>query len=195
MSNYFVLLAAPAIESTAKQGYIEIEDWDGVDGFDDWGRGTPAAMQPAGPVEIKAVPHDGYKGLPDEFQDNSVPLMSKALKEAIEAAGADNVRYLPVTLRNTETGETYEYFAFNLIGLMSAADPANSKMMSHDGDFLGDTSIRDLVVDDARARDLLIFRMKEKFSVILVHKSIKEAIELKKIGSVKFAKPEDFVAL
>lgn len=73
MSDYFVLRAIPSIEQKSVQGYMEIEDWDDVQGFDDWGRGTRAEQRPAGPVEIKAVPYKGYAGLPDDFQDASVP--------------------------------------------------------------------------------------------------------------------------
>ena len=195
MSDYFVMCPAPTIESESAQGYIEIEDWDDVEGFEDWGRGTPAQHQPAEPVEIKAVPSDGYTGLPDAFQDMSVPLMSKSLKEAIEAAGVDNIVFLPVTLRNTDTGDVYEYFAFNLIGLVAAADAAKSKMFSYDGDYVGDTQIQGLAVDDTQTRGFLMFRLKEKFSVIMVHKSVKESIERSGIPTVKFVKPEDFVAL
>lgn len=195
MSDYFVMRPAPTIESESAQGYMEIEDWDDVDGFEDWGRGTLAQQKPSNPVEIKAVPHDGYTGLPDELQDASVPLMSKSLKEAIEAAGVDNVRFLPITLRNTETGTAYEYFAFNLVGLVAAADASKSKMFSFDGDFVGDTQIHDLEIDDSLAHGLLMFRLKEDFSAIIVHKSVKEAIERRKIPTVKFVRPEEYVAL
>lgn len=195
MSNYFVMCSAPAIESDSARGYIDIEDWDGIEGFEDWGRGTPAQRHPSGPVVIQAVPHDGCAGAPDDFQDMSVPLMSRPLKEAIDAAGVDNVRFFPVALRNTETAEVYEYFAFNLVGLGAAAGSAREGMSSHDGDFLGDTHVRRLRIDDASARGLLMFRLQEKFSVILVHESVKESVERSKISTVKFVKPEDFVAL
>ena len=195
MSDYFVLRSLPSIEAEGLDGYMEIEDWHDVAGFENWGVGAPAQQRPAGDVEIPAVPHDGFTGPPDDFQDMSVPLMSKRLREAIESSGVDNIDFHPVTVRNTETGEAHEYFAFNLIGLVAAADPAKSKLSSHDGDFIGDTQIADLVIDDARAGGLLMFRLKEKFTVILVHRKVKEAIERAGIASVTFVKPEDFMAL
>jgi hypothetical protein len=174
---------------------MEIEDWDATDGFEDWGRGTPARQRPPGAVEIRAVPYDGYSGLPDDLQDTNVPLVSKRLKEAIESAGVDNNDFSPVTVRNADTGEVYEYFAFNLIGLVAAADPAGSEMTSRDGDFIGDTSISGLVIDESKCRDLLMFRLKEKFSVILVHETVKQAIERHGIASVRYIDPGDFMAL
>jgi len=195
--TYFVLRAAPSIESerAAEDGYMEIEDWKKTEGFEDWSVGRPAARRPEGPVEIDVVPYLDYRGGPDEFLDLNVPLMSKRLKETIQAAGVDNVNFHPVTLRNTVTGETYEYFAFNLIGLVDAVDPGQSNITSHDGDFLGDSSITDLAVDEEAARGLLMFRLKQKFSVILVHRKVKEAVERVGIPSVRFIAPQDFMAL
>ena len=195
MSDYFVLRSLPSIEAEGVDGYMEIEDWHDVPGFENWGVGMPAQQRPTSDVELPAVPHDGYTGLPDDFQDMSVPLMSKRLREAIESAGVDNIDFHPLTVRNSETGEAYEYFAFNLIGLVAAADHAKSNLASHDGDFLGDSQVHDLAIDDARTRGLLMFRLKEKFTVILVHRKVKEAIERAGIGSVTFVKPEDFMAL
>ena len=196
-ADYFVFREAPSIEleAAAEDGYTEIEAWKATEGFEDWRRGRAAESQPPDPVVIGVVPYGGYAGPPDEYLDTSVPLMSKRLKETIESAGVDNVRFHPVTLRNTETGETYEYFAFNLIGLVDAVDLGRSTMTSHDGDFLADTSISELGVDAAKARGLLMFRLKQKWSVILVHRTVKDAIERVGITSVKFIAPEDFMAL
>lgn len=195
--NYFILRAAPSIESesAADDGYMEIEDWKKTEGFEDWSVGRLATKRPAGPVEIDVVPYLEYSGGPDEFVDLNVPLMSKKLKETVQGAGVDNLNFYPVALRNTETGETYEYFAFNLIGLVDAVDLGKSTITSQDGDFLGDSSITDLAVNEAAARELLMFRLKQKFSVILVHRKVKEAIERAAIPSVKFIAPEDFMAL
>lgn len=196
MSNYYVLRSVPSISLKTVKGYMEIEDWDdGVEIFEDWGSGTPAKGQPTGPIELRAVPHDGYSGSPDDFHDSNVPLMSKRLKEAIESAGVDNINFYPVTVRNTETGETYEYFAFNLIGLMSVIDYGKSDVSSHDGDFIGDSQIRTLAIDESKTRLALMFRLKEKFSVILIHRVVKEAIEHSGINTVNFVAPKDFMAL
>jgi hypothetical protein len=182
--------------SDSQQGYMEIEDWvDGIDGFDDWGVGRPARQHPAAPVEIRAVPHDGYTGLPDEFHDHSVPLMSRRLKEALDAAGVDNVIYLPVTLRNPDTGQTYEYYAFNLVGLVAATDLAQSNIASPDGDFVGDSQIHDLVIDESKCKGFLMFRLKEKFSAVFVHRRVKDTIESRGITTMKFTKPEDYMHL
>ena len=177
------------------EGWMDIEDWTGIEGFGDWGIGALAEQRPTGPVQINAVPHDGYQDDPADLQDKTVPLMSKRLKEAMDAAGVDNINYLPITLKNTETGRVYDYFAFNLLGLVAAADPAESKISSHDGDFVGDSQIEDLVIDESKTGGLLIFRLKEKFSAILVHEKVRQAIKSAGIKTVGFMRPEDYVAL
>jgi hypothetical protein len=195
MANYFILRRIPSLGNESVQGYMEIEDWDGIEGFEDWGRGILAKNRPAGPIEIRAVPHDGYAGLPDDLQDGEVPLMSRRLKEVIESAGVDNIYFMQIALRNSDTNETYDYFAFNLVGMISAIDFGKSNVVSYDGDFVGDTQIVDLAIDESRCRDLLMFRIKEKFSAILVHQRIKEAIEHSGIATLRFINPEDFMAL
>jgi hypothetical protein len=194
---YFVMREALSVEqeNAADDGYIEIEDWEATDGFEDWGVGLPAEKQPAGRVVINAVPYDGYAGPLDEFKDENVPLMSKRLKETLESAGVDNMKFYPVELRHKKTKKTHEYFAFNLIGLVDAVDLGKSTMTSEDGDFTGDTVISELSVDEGKTRQLLMFRLKQKFSVILVHRRVKEAIERAGITSVQFIAPEDFMAL
>lgn len=174
---------------------MEIEDWVGIEGFEDWGRGTAAKLRPKGDVEIRAVPYDGYVGLPPELSDTNVPVMSARLKEALIAAGVDNINFLPITLRNSETGQTYEYFAFNLVGLVGAADMTKSNITSHDGDFFGDSVVHDLAIDESKINGLLMFRLKEKFSAVLVHKSVKDTIESRGIDTLKFIDPKDYMAL
>jgi hypothetical protein len=197
MSDYYIFRSNPSIDNATpdEPAYMELEDWATRKGFEDWGSGTIAQNRPSGPVEIRAVPYNGYTGLPDDYEDSSVPLMSKRLKQVMQSAGVDNIEFLPITLRNTETGQTYEYFAFNLVGLVSAVDFSKSKIGSHDGDFVGDSQIYDLVIDDSKCRNALMFRLAEKFSTILVHRTVKEAVERSGITSVKFIKPEDFMAL
>ncbi|MBN1499969.1 MAG: hypothetical protein JW982_07435 [Spirochaetes bacterium] len=193
MSNYFIL-DNQLPEFNAK-GYMEIEDWNDIEGFDDWGEGIEAKDKPAGDIEIDVVSHDGYNGLPPDLHDHSVPLISARMKTALDAAGVENIKYLPVTLKNPETNQKFEYFAFNLIGLISAADFSESDIKSPDGDFTGDSQIYDLVIDEDKIPELLIFRLAEKFSAVVVHSRVKAEIEKHGIDTLRFLKPEDYMAL
>jgi hypothetical protein len=193
MTQYFVMRALPSPDDV--EGYMDIEDWDATEGFGDWSVGKLAQQRPTGSVQINAVPNDGYQGEPADLQDLNVPIMSKRLKAAMDAAGVDNINYLPITLKNTETGQVYDYFAFNLLGLVSAADRAQSKMASYDGDFVGDSQVYDLVIDESKCGGLLMFRLKEKFSAVIVHEKVKKAVEAAGIDTVAFMNPKDYMAL
>ena len=195
MSNYFMMEDQLPYDDDV-EGYIDIEDWKGdIKGFMGWRHGALARDRPTGSVEIDVVPHDGYTGLPPDLHDHSVPLMSARLKSALDSAGVDNIVYLPVVLRNPETGQRYDYFAFNLIGLVSATDFTKSNIKSPDGDFVGDSHIYDLKIDEGKTQNFLIFRLAEKFSAILVHRRVKEAIENQGINTLRFMEPEDYMAL
>jgi len=176
-------------------GYMEIEDWVGLQGFDDWGVGRKATFAPTGSVVIDAAPHDGYQGNPLELSDGEVPLVSDRLKQALIDAGVDNVDYYPVELKNKETGQTYEYFAFNIVGLVSAPDPSKSSVESYDGDYVGDSSIKDLVLDDTKTLNLLMFRLLQKFSTILIHERVRRHLEACGIDTLTFVRPEDYYHL
>jgi hypothetical protein len=193
MSKYY-LIRTQSVPRDVK-GWMDIEDYKHAKKFRGWGVGKIAEKQPTEPVEISATPKNGYELDPADWQDQGVPFMSKRLKAAIDSAGVDNINYLPITLKNTETGKVYEYFAFNLLGLVDAADPAQSKIDSHDGDFVGDSQINDLIIDDEKCGGLLMFRLKQKFSAVVVHEKIKKAVEAAGITTVTFMKPEDYMAL
>jgi hypothetical protein len=190
--QYFIIQKSQYEEG---KGFSEIEDWVGIKGFNDWRRGVKATMSPDGPVELRVICHGGFQGNPPELSDFNIPLMSSRLKTALEDAGVDNVHFSPITLRNSESGKVYNYYAFNLVGLLSVVDFRKSDVVSLDGDFVGDSQIHNLSIKASDGESPLIFRMKEKFSAILVHKKVKLAIENAGIDTVKFTKPEDFFHL
>jgi hypothetical protein len=177
------------------KGFAEIEDWVKIKGFDDWGRGVKAVMAPNGPVELRVICHDGFQGDPPDFSDFSIPLMSSRLKMALENSGVDNIRFLPVHLRNSENGKIYDYFAFNLVGVLSVVDFNRSDVRSLDGDFIGDSQIYDLSLKPCDVTRPLVFRMAEKYSTILIHVKVKLVIESAGINTVKFTEPKDFFHL
>ncbi len=178
----------------AGTGYMEIEDGDHYDDFMNWGIGRLEAAEPPDKVVIDVVPFDGYQGEPDEISDSNVPLMSDRLHTALIGAGVDNIIYHPVELRNTLTDQRYPYFAFKLLGLISATDISASDISSYDGDFIGDSSIKNLVLDESKIHGLYIFRLAENFE-ILVHEKIRTHIESCGIDTLKFIAPEDYYSL
>ena len=58
-----------------------------------------------------------------------------------------------------------------------------------------DTTIHKFVADESKAHGLPIFRMAESITAIVVHESVKKAIEAAGIDTVEFIKPEDYVSI
>jgi hypothetical protein len=197
MPNYFILATINQAADDRVQGFMEIEDYKykRLDDFDGWGVGRATDVGPAGAVEIRVVPREKCVSPPIDLYDFSIPLISARFKSALDKVGVDNIHYVPATLRNSKTKEGYDYFAFNLMGLVAGADRGSSNMSSFDGDFIGDTQINDLVIDESKCRGLLMFRLAEKFSVIMVHRKVKDVIESQGIDTLTFMDPKDFMAL
>ena len=88
------------------------------------------------------------------------------------------------------TGRTYlDYSAVNVVGIVSLASPAGSKVASLDG--LG-SWVSKFVVDPLRVPDFIAFRLSESPGRIVIQKIIKEAIESKSLPSLKFIPINDF---
>jgi hypothetical protein len=105
---------------------------------------------------------------------SNVCVMSPQLLQGLVGAGVDNLQNFPAEITNSESGQTLEfpYVFVNVIGLVSCADTASS-----DATPIGPSSyFHELVVDESRIRDLLLFRLKESPFEIVVHDRVAEAI-------------------
>jgi hypothetical protein len=101
---------------------------------------------------------------PAHFLRHTIPVVSKLFLETLTAAGADNMQVFPAILENPTTGQTWsDFFAFNVVGLVDAIDPAGSLSTEvMPGDSGGVPPLRDfqkVVLSAAKARDLPMFRL------------------------------------
>jgi hypothetical protein len=102
--------------------------------------------------------------------------------EALRKAGVDNIEYYDAILENPLTGQRLlNYKAFNIIGVVSAADMEASGMMGTLGTPGATMGIGDffhsLVLDESRINGQLMFRLAEALGAIVVHESVGKAIE------------------
>ena len=148
------------------------------------------------PVKIEFQTFQGYKGPPPELKDLGVTVMSKRLVDVLVQAGVDNLELFPAVLKNSSTGQEYDYFVYNLLGLVSAVDRNASEQETFNGEAPNmDVAIHKLVLDESKPHPYLMFRLAENVSTILVHHTIKEAIEHAGIDTLVFKKPEDYTHL
>ncbi len=194
---YYVLRCLPLLNEKG-EALMEIHNCFDVGSIWDWQDGQALTEEERNfpvPIEIDFDPFRGYSGPPIEMRDVCIPIMSLRLAEAIAAAGIDNVDFFPARLRNTATGETFDYRAYKIIGLVAAADLGKSEWTSYDGKPVADVSFETLALDESKPRGLGMFRLAENVSAVVVHERVKQAIESRGINTIEFVKPEDWAHL
>ena len=93
---------------------------------------------------------------------------------ALEAFGVNNLDKYPVSITDPDDGRVYtNYKAVNIIGVVSAADMSKSKYELSDGIPLIDVAFDELVLKENEIQNLLMFRLAESLTTILVHESVR----------------------
>lgn len=137
-------------------------------------------------VRIKA----GYeRSEPPVFKE--VPqIMTAEFFEALRSAGVDNIDVYDAILESADgTVRLPGYKAYNIVGVVSAADVGKTEFSPENPSRQIDASIRSLVVDEAKTRGLLLFRLAESVDTILIHNSVKVALESRNFRGVLFTPP------
>lgn len=109
-------------------------------------------------------------------------LMSRELVRTLESAGVDNLQIFDASLTDKNTGVVNQDFCVvNVIGLVEAADSDSSESLP-----LGSNVVfTKLVVDPAKAHGLLMFRLEESRSEVIVHERVAKAIEAGNFRGIK----------
>jgi hypothetical protein len=101
-------------------------------------------------------------------------LMSQRLVDVLLACGVDNLQIFPAAISRADDAETIpDYCVVNVLGLVAAADPGKSKSRP----LANVKFFEKLAVDPARARGLLMFRLAESLTDIIVADSVAQAIK------------------
>jgi hypothetical protein len=162
-----------------------------------WYRGSPLSAEvvaeiPSPIVYTRDRPNrEGtYKDL---YTAESYPLMSSRLLAVLRSVGASNLEVFPACIRNPLTREErLDYVAFNVVGLVAAADMTESVLMGTSDDKLLAVDFHSLVIDEKKAGGLLLFRLAESCSAIVISSSVKEAIERAGIPGMVFYGPGEW---
>jgi hypothetical protein len=117
--------------------------------------------------------------MPAYFDWSYYSLLRDDLAQALKDAGVDNLQFFPAIIHDPESGKSYtNYKTFNLVGLVSAADMSKSEGESlTGGPPLIDVFFTKLVLDESKTHNILMFRLAEAPSTILVHQSVKDYLE------------------
>lgn len=191
---YYVMVD-DEVENENGEALFEIHNCFEVANVMSWAGGRVISEPIPDPIQIDYDTFRGFSGPPVDLWDDCLPLMSTRLGDALTQAGVDNIQFFPAILKNTQTKESYNYYVFNVVGLVSAADLSKSEFESYDGRFLADTSFFSLSIDEHRGRGLLMFRLTENISALVVHERVCEHVIAAGIPEERFAKPEDWAQL
>ena len=125
----------------------------------------------------------------DLYQSQPIPAMSDRLVEALQAAGVDNLELFDAVLVDAANDKEYSnYKAFNIVGKVRAADMSASTRMGVSQDEIIAVDFDSLVFDESNCRGLLLFRLAENLSAIVVEERIKREIEKRGIRGMFFYK-------
>lgn len=193
---YYILDCEEPLSEDDEAPLMDIRNCFRIKGVWSWKSGQPLERDKIpNPIEIEFKPLHGYKGPPVELLDVGVPIMTERLAQALVASGVDNIEFFDVVLKNVSTGATYPYKAYNIVGLVAATDLEKSQWESYDGNPVADVSFDTLVLDDAKAKGFLLFRLAENVNAIVVHESVQKQICSRGIDTLTFINPEDWVQL
>lgn len=128
-------------------------------------------QHPQGPVQIKIRDLDENDPWPD-FVKVPIPFLSKRMYEVLRSAGVNNIDVYPVEIFHADgtlASESDNYVVFNLIGTVTDSEL---------------NILADLPENEIQGH--LMFRLAELTSIILVHESIKKALEEANISLIDF---------
>ena len=132
-----------------------------------------------------AVPQPLYVNIVEGYEVDTVPpiytsrvpMMRDDLLACFIENGVDNIDSYPIVITNRVTGEEIAgYSAINIIGLVRAADVTQTVFSPNNPSRLIDADIDALTIDSSRASGLLLFRLAEAVTGVVVHEKIKDAV-------------------
>ncbi|MBB6091951.1 hypothetical protein HNQ60_000797 [Povalibacter uvarum] len=128
-----------------------------------------------------------------ELTWNPLPLMSRRLVTALQSAGVDNLQVYETRIANPQNGAPADfYLCVNIVGAVAAANMAESQFNPDVEDRLISADFTSLTVQPEKSRDLLIFRLAENTSAVLVHERVRRFIESRGIDSLTWFEPESW---
>ncbi|EKR71286.1 hypothetical protein LEP1GSC041_1660 [Leptospira noguchii str. 2006001870] len=158
-----------------------------------WRSGLSFKTAPSVPIEIEMQASHSD----DMIQYNHVDalIMTKAFQASLSEVGVNNLDVYETIIRHPRTGfVTRDYVACNLIGgLVSAVNIDKSNVVGGSKDHRLDTDFDGLLIDEERTQGLLMFRLAENTSAIVVHESVRKHLEFRGFDQLIFINPEDWV--
>jgi hypothetical protein len=144
------------------------------DGVDSWTMGKPFDKAPPNPIVIEMECTGPWPdATPPPMSIGGVPLMNEEMVAAFNSVPVSNLDTYPAILRDAQTGKEWKYFAFNVLGLVKAADMDQSEGENLDGEMKLDSIFTTLVIDTSKVGRQDIFRLMESGNIIISERAKK----------------------
>ena len=157
-----------------------------------WQLGRRFAEPPPVPVEVDLNPE--FPGILLPMFDKGILLFSDAMLSSVRAAGVDNLDVYSASLSDPASGVTHTgYKAVNNIGTVAAANLAESDFQAPSGSPLVDTDFDSLVIDEERAKGLLMFRLAECVTAIIIDERVMQRLNQDRIPYLDFVDPRSWI--
>jgi len=156
---------------------------------------------PKEPIELATEPQPAEEygaenwGFYRELYWTPIPLFSRRLVDALIKGGVHNIQTYETVLTNVEGDNPPprdHYLAVNVIGLIDAADMEKSVISPGSKEELYATDFDSLVIDEKAPRGMLMFRLAQNISAVLVHQRVKEYVEAAGIDTLTWFRPEEW---
>jgi hypothetical protein len=161
-------------------------------GLGSWRTGERFPAGLAEPVEFALV--DTHSDRLREFYNVDALVMTKRLAQALRDAGVDNLDVYEAIIRHSKTGLVErEYVAANLVGIVSAVDMSQSNAVGSTSGNLLDVDFDGLRIDATKATGLLMFRLAENTSAVVIDERVKDYLLAHGFDMLTFVPPEEFI--
>jgi hypothetical protein len=157
-----------------------------------WFLGRPITSPVPQPLVYRLDP-ERPGNIPEMIDDMSRPLMSDNLIDVLRALGIDNLQFFDAVIEDPVTGAKHtNYKAFNVLGLVAAADIGKSVLMGTSDSTMIDVDFESLAIDESKAKPFRLFRLAENVSTIIVDETVKDEVKRRKIPGMRFYTPSDW---
>lgn len=157
-----------------------------------WSLGQRFRNPPENPIVLELKADYGIQL--NEFDNTDSLLMTQRLYRTLTDAGVDNLDAYPTVIRHPgRKFETTEYLACNLVGIVAGVDLAASQVSGGSEDGLIDVDFESVTLDPKRIGGLLMFRLVENTSAVMIHRRVKEYLESKGFSQLMFVDPAEWI--
>ncbi|MDF1553070.1 MAG: hypothetical protein P1P84_08415 [Deferrisomatales bacterium] len=120
-------------------------------------------------------------------------VMHDDMISTLRIAGVDNFQTFSAVISDEVRNVIHtNYKVVNIIGKVACANLSMSQHTAH-GEPIMDVDFDSLVIDESRTHGLLMFRLAECVSAIVIADSVREALQEAGIKHLNYVSPEDFV--